>query len=80
MSATNQLANELGEVVAAPKKGERWDCGRTNRTARVMSDPVEGYVMWRFKGAGPNLTHVNDWHKRFIRKDTARQAAGEVAG
>lgn len=51
-----------------PKKGERWICGITNRTARIMADPVEGYVMFRFKGAMPCLLHQNDWHKRFVRK------------
>lgn len=53
-----------------PKRGERWDCTRVGRTVRVMSDPIEGYVMWRFKSAMPAVTHVNDWHKRFVRKQT----------
>ncbi|CAM5586668.1 hypothetical protein RLIN73S_01532 [Rhodanobacter lindaniclasticus] len=54
------------EQKPAPRKGERWICGRTNRTARIMADPIEGYVMYRFKGAAPCLLHKNDWHKRFI--------------
>lgn len=53
-----------------PKKGERWVCGRTNRTVRVMADPIEGYVLFRFKGSMPHLLHKNDWHGRFIAKDT----------
>lgn len=48
-----------------PRKGERWISHEGGRTCRVMADPVEGYVMARFKGAGPWLLHVNDWHKKF---------------
>lgn len=51
-----------------PKKGERWDTIDGSRTCRVMCDPVEGYIMYRFKGAAPHLLHVNDWFKRFARK------------
>jgi hypothetical protein len=51
-----------------PKKGERWQCLQTDRTCRVMADPVEGWVMYRFKGAMPYLLHVNDWHKKFTRR------------
>lgn len=50
-----------------PKKGERWDSIYGSRTCRVMSDPIEGYVMARYKGAMPWLLHVNDWHKKFKR-------------
>jgi len=53
---------------AAPVKGELWDAlDGTKRTCRVMCNPVEGYVMARFKGAAPWLLHVNDWHKKFKR-------------
>ncbi len=51
-----------------PKKGERWDGLLSNRTVRVMADPIEGYVMCRLKGAMPFLVHVSDWHKRFTKK------------
>jgi hypothetical protein len=58
----------LQREAAPPKKGERWDAvDGTNRTCRVMCDPVEGYVMARYKGASPWLLHVNDWHKKFRR-------------
>lgn len=63
-------------MVEIPAKGERWDCLRTGSTARVMSEPVEGYVVWRFKGSMPSLTHVNDWHKRFVRKPATRDGDG----
>jgi hypothetical protein len=52
---------------AHPKKGERWDSLDGTRTCRVMSDPIEGYVMARWKGAMPWLLHVNDWPKRLKR-------------
>jgi len=51
----------------APKKGEHWDSVHGGGTCRVMSDPVEGYVMARYKGAAPFLLHANDWHKKFKR-------------
>ena len=35
---------------------------------RVMADPIEGYVMARFKGSGPWLLHISDWHKKFELK------------
>lgn len=52
-----------------PKKGERW-LSNTGRTIRVMADPIEGWVMYRYKGAGPCLMHANDWHARFARPNT----------
>lgn len=51
-----------------PKKGDRWDAINGQKTCRVMADPVEGWVMARYKGAGPWLLHVNDWHKKFKRQ------------
>lgn len=49
-----------------PKRGERWRNTKTGQTARVMSaEPVEGYVVARYKGAAPWLLHVNDWHATF---------------
>ena len=53
-----------------PKRNERWLNKNTGLTARVMTPlPVEGYVMARYKGAGPWLLHVNDWQKKFERVD-----------
>ena len=57
-----------------PKKGERW-LSDTGRTIRIMADPVEGYVMYRYKGAAPCLMHVNDWHRRFMRPNNQVQRA-----
>ena len=57
-------------LYAHPKKGERWDTLDGTRACRVMSDPVEGYVMARFNGAIPWLLHANDWHKRFKRHNS----------
>lgn len=48
-----------------PAKNSRWLNTATGSTARVMSEPIEGYVVARFKGAMPFLLHVNDWHKKF---------------
>ena len=50
-----------------PKRGEKWIDDR-GIACRVMSDPIEGYVVVRFKGAAPFLVHVNDWSKRFLSK------------
>ena len=62
------MPNETQAKPDAPKKGELWDSlDGTTRTCRVMADPIEGYVMARFKGASPWLLHVNDWHKKFKR-------------
>ena len=51
---------------AWPKPGERW-LSKDGRTCRVMA-VAEGYVVARFKGAGPFLLHANDWPKRFERR------------
>jgi len=51
-----------------PIKGQRWDSVVTRRTVRVMCNPVEGYVMVRYKGAAPFLIHVNDWKHVFVLK------------
>lgn len=61
---------EKAKLISLPvlNRGERWDTLDGSRTCRVMNDPVEGYVMARFKGAAPWLLHVNDWHKKFKRK------------
>ena len=50
----------------SPKKGERW-LTKDGRTVRVMADPIEGWVMYRYKGAMPGLLHANDWQQRFAR-------------
>lgn len=48
--------------------GSRWhpisDVVSTPRTVRVMGE-VEGYIVYRFKGAMPLLLHRNDWRKKF---------------
>lgn len=60
----------MTDTTDTPRKGERWDTiAQPTRTCRVMADPVEGYVMYRFKGAGPMLLHVSDWDKKFKRKE-----------
>lgn len=50
-----------------PKTGERWICKVTGRTARIMADDIEGYVVARFKGAMPWIMHRNDWHSKYKR-------------
>jgi len=52
-----------------PKRGERWVRIATGHTARVMSEPIEGYIMARHKGGMPFLLHVNDWPKVMRRQD-----------
>lgn len=50
-----------------PAVGSRWNplnSGYDERTCRVIGI-VEGYVVARYKGAGPWLLHVNDWYKKF---------------
>lgn len=60
-----------------PKKGERWHCSKTGRTVRVMADPVEGYIMARFKGAIPFVLHRNDWPKRFSALEPLTKASDQ---
>lgn len=55
-----------------PKKGERYDSIIREATCRVMCDPVEGYVMARYKGAMPFLVHVSDWHQKFKKKELSK--------
>lgn len=64
------MAGKEVDLAGAPKKGERWESLQGGGVCRVMCDPVEGYVMARFKGNGPWLLHVNDWHKKFKRQNT----------
>lgn len=69
------MAKELPQD--CPKKGERWDSLQGGGTCRVMCDPVEGYVMARYRGSGPWLLHVNDWHKKFRRQGAKASAVKE---
>jgi hypothetical protein len=68
MDAEERQTKVCADCVNTPKRGERWDSISSDQTCRVMSDPVEGYVMARYKGAMPWLLHVNDWHKKFRRQ------------
>ena len=70
----------MKELDSHPKKGERWDSLDGSRTCRVMCDPVEGYVMARYKGAGPWLLHVNDWCKKFRRQGYKVPNATKLTG
>jgi hypothetical protein len=50
-----------------PAAGSRWSSKQTGLTARVMSaEPIEGWVVVRYRRAAPFLVHVNDWDARFI--------------
>jgi hypothetical protein len=53
-----------------PKRGEVWRDVNRSDTVRVMADPIEGYVMVRYKGATPFLVHISDWKVRFLRFQT----------
>ena len=67
--------------MGAPEIGSRWreiDARRPHiavpdLTVRVIV-VAEGYVMARFKGSAPFLTHTSDWPKRFEPqpKDTTK--------
>lgn len=60
-----QVERGVGRPV--PERNSRWRNTKTGQTARVMSaEPVEGYVVARYKGAMPWLLHVNDWHTKFV--------------
>lgn len=48
-----------------PKRGEIWKDVNRSDTVRVMADPIEGYVMVRYKGSTPFLVHISDWQVRF---------------
>lgn len=65
----------------APKKGSRWlkkmpVTGEPNRfqptdvqrTVRVMSDPIEGYVMVRHSGCVPFLVRLAEWNDKYEPK------------
>ena len=69
------MGDRTPDRTTTPAKGERWDCRQIPRTCRVMADPIEGYVMARFKGAMPFLIHVNDWHRKFVRQGAAASLA-----
>lgn len=56
-----------------PCKGQRWDSVKTQSTCRVMADPIEGWVLARYKGAMPFVVHVNEWHKLFTLKDQEKK-------
>lgn len=59
----------MNAIDTFPHKGERWESLLTGKTCRVMSDPIEGYVMARYKGAAPWLVHVSDWNRKFKLKE-----------
>ncbi|MHA6126494.1 hypothetical protein ACX3YD_09955 [Pseudomonas fluorescens group sp. PF-1] len=63
------MAKASEAPIDAPKKGEQWVRLDSDSTCRVMCDPVEGYVMARYKGAIPWVMHVNDWAKTFKRTE-----------
>lgn len=61
--------------MSVPRKGERWERKNDSSVCRIMADPIEGYVMARFKGAMPFLVHVSEWHRHFrIYHPTAKGA------
>lgn len=65
MSDPDWKSRELSAV------NSRWDrkldLGAPARTVRVMG-VVEGYVVARFSGRMPFLTHMSDWHDAFVPK------------
>lgn len=60
------------------KKGQRWRHTAYGYEARVMSDPIEGYVMARYTGAVPFLTHLKDWDKKFEFMPKNKQETKDV--
>jgi hypothetical protein len=56
-----------------PKVNSRWDTSKSGsivgatRTCRIMG-VVEGYVIARYAGCMPFITHLSNWHKLFTPK------------
>ena len=49
-----------------PKRGQIWISNQSGKYAKVLSpEPIDGYVMARYKGAMPWLFPVKDWYKKF---------------
>lgn len=49
-----------------PAKGSKWQRPGDNSVLRVMSDPIEGWLMVRFTGAMPFVVRVTEIHDRFV--------------
>lgn len=65
----------MSENYPNPKKGERWkSVSPRHGICRVMADPIEGYVMARYKGAVPFLVGVSCWHIMFEPVDPVTSA------
>jgi len=64
---------------AMPGKGQRWINRQNGWSVRVMSDPIEGWVIYRLKGAVPGLLHVSEWHAQYtleVSKAATKPNAG----
>lgn len=61
------MAKASEAPVEAPKKGEHWVKLDGGEACRLMCDPVEGYVMARYKGCMPWVLNVKDLVKTFKR-------------
>ena len=56
--------------MSVPKKGELWESRNPiYGVCRVMSDPVENYIIARYKRAVPFIVHVSCWDILFERID-----------
>lgn len=56
----------MEQTTETPKRNQRWVNTKTGQTARIMSAPIDGWIVARYKGAMPWLLHMNDWHKKFV--------------
>lgn len=52
------------QPIPIKSKWRRKGSGPQGLVARVMGE-VEGYIVWRFKGAAPQLLHRNSWRAKF---------------
>lgn len=63
---TRAMCSRLGCADKWPTPGSRWtDAKWPNGAVAVVLDTVQGWVVWRRKGAMPQLRHVNQWHDVF---------------
>ena len=63
---TPGACQKLGCANLTPAVGSRWTTKDwPHGSVAVVLGVVAGYVVWRRKGAMPDLRHVNQWHAGF---------------
>lgn len=84
--ASKAMCSRIGCADKWPASGSRWTSTNwPSGSVAVVLGVVQGWVVWRRKGAAPQLRHVNQWHDAFLaveapkRKPSAQGVAGEAA-